>query len=251
MIVDAYAHCGKVKHAPLEKVLATMKEVGIERTVLCQHLGEYDNDYLANAVSQYPEKFSAVCLVDPALPDSLDRVKNYQHAKLFRGVRVLAEWVDTAPRLWCAAMDLGMNLLVYAPNGIKSSVQNILETARQCPSAKIVISHLGNPKVADGKLVEGMDLMALAQAPNVYVQLSGQSMFCDYPYQALESFTFDAVKRFGPGRVMWGSNFPVSGDSQVVARDLDLVKAGRWELGRNDIERVVGGTALDVWFASK
>lgn len=251
MIVDAYAHCGKSKYLPVEQVLATMKDVGIARTVLCQHFNDYDNSYLSEVVRQYPDSFTAVCLIDPGGPDALGELKRHQETKMFRGVRLLAEWLGKDSRLWLAAMDLGMNLVVYAPDGIKSAVQDILDAARGCPSAKIIISHLGNPKVVEGRFVDGYDLVALAEAPNVYVQLSGQAMFCEYPYSALDGFIADVVKRFGPGRVMWGSTFPVCGDSRAISKDLALVKAGAWGLDQDGIDSVTGRTAMQVWFSSK
>jgi L-fuconolactonase len=250
VIVDAYSHCGEIKHAPVERVLSTMKEVGISRTVLCQHLDEYDNTYLSNVVAQHPDLFTAVCLIDPNDPGAGKRLEEWQKTGRFRGVRVLAQWLPKNIDLWCAAMHLGLNLLIYAPDGIKASVHDISTLARSCPSQKIVISHLGNPKVENGRMIQGDELMALAGEPNVCVQLSGQAMFCEYPYTVLDPLVSDVVTRFGPGRIMWGSNFPVGGDSQKVSRDLALVRVGAWGLDRDGVDWVTRRTAMNVWFGA-
>ena len=70
MTVDGYSHCGVSKYRPVEDVLAVMRGAGVERAVLCQHLGEYDNSYLAGVVSRHPQTFAAVCLVDPTGADA-------------------------------------------------------------------------------------------------------------------------------------------------------------------------------------
>ena len=43
MIVDDYTHYEILKYQPAEVVLVTMARAGVDRAVLCQHVGEYDN----------------------------------------------------------------------------------------------------------------------------------------------------------------------------------------------------------------
>ena len=56
----------------MEVVLDTTAQAGVDRAVLCQHLGEYDNSYLAQVVGSRPEQFAAVLLVNPAEPDAAE-----------------------------------------------------------------------------------------------------------------------------------------------------------------------------------
>jgi hypothetical protein len=58
VIVDGYAHCGISRYQPVEIVLDTMAQAGVDRAVLCQHLGEYDNSYLAEVVGSRPQQFA-------------------------------------------------------------------------------------------------------------------------------------------------------------------------------------------------
>jgi L-fuconolactonase len=249
MIIDAYSHCGRTKYLPVSQVLSAMDKAGVSRTVLCQHLNDYDNSYLAEVVAQYPDRFAAVCLIDPSQPDAWDRLQEWNTGGFFRGVRLLAPWLAQNTNLYVSAMKVGLNLVVYAPDGIESSVPKILEVARSNSVGKIVISHLGTPKVIDGRLVEGRALFSLTEMPNVFVQLSGQSMVCEYPYSPLDEFTAQAIERFGPSRVMWGSNFPVCGDGRSIQRDLDLVRAGAWGLDQAGAEMVTSHAAMHVWFS--
>ncbi len=42
-IIDGYTPCGLSKYEPIEKVRKVMAGAGVQRAVLAQHLGEYDN----------------------------------------------------------------------------------------------------------------------------------------------------------------------------------------------------------------
>lgn len=248
MIIDAYAHCGISKYFPVEVVLATMEEAGVDRTVLCQHLGEYDNGYLAEVVAQHSGRFAAACLVDPNQPEAISQLRQWHATRSFRGLRVLAEWLPRNPGLCLEAVDLGMTLVIYAPDGIASAIPDILKLVHQRPGARIVVSHLGNPKVDNSRLVGGSEILTLASDPGIHVQLSGLSMFCEYPYTPLKELIIGVIEQFGPERVMWGSNFPVCGDQRVVRRDLGLVQSGVWGLNPRGIEWVTGSTAQRLWF---
>ena len=56
VIVDGYSHCGILKYQPVEVVLDTTAQAGVDRAVLCQHLGEYENSYLSQVVESRPRQ---------------------------------------------------------------------------------------------------------------------------------------------------------------------------------------------------
>jgi predicted TIM-barrel fold metal-dependent hydrolase len=248
MIIDAYTHCGLSKYLPVEDVLAAMDGAGVKRAVLCQHLGEYDNTYLARIVAEHKGRFAAVCPVSPEDHDNCSQLRQWHATGAFRGLRVLADWLAGDPAFVVAALDLGMNLVVYAPDGIAGAIPHLRNLLRRRPAAKIIISHIGNPKVENGRVVGGDEILDLASDPGIYVQLSGLSMFCEYPHAPLESLVSRIVEQFGPERITWGSNFPVCGDREAYRRDLALVTSGPWGLRPGDIEWVVGRTAQRLWF---
>ena len=93
------------------------------------------------------------------------------------------------------------------------------------PSVQLVITHLGNPQLRDGRLAE-TELLRLAALPGVFVQLSGLSQFCQYPYAELHDFILAIIREFGAPRVYWGSNYPVCGGAAEYCRDLLQVTYG-------------------------
>ena len=249
--IDGYAHCGISKFLPLEDVLEVTDKAGVAQCVLCQHLGEYDNTYLATVVSRYPKRFAAACLVDPAGPEAVEELRRWQATGRFRGLRILAETLESNQPLCLEAIRLGMNLVVYSPGGITTALPGLRRLLEQRSDGTIVISHLGDPQMEGDQLVSGRQLLELASEPSIYVLLSGLSMFCDYPYAPLQDLVSEVIRSFGPQRILWGSNFPVCGDSEAYVRDLQMVLAGSWNLQDDEIEWITRRTAASIWFEDK
>jgi len=249
MLIDGYSHCGVSKYRPVEDVLAVMQSAGVERAVLCQHLGEYDNTYLARVVGRYPETFAAICLVDPTSPSALADLEKWHATGRFRGVRLYAGWLDEYEPLWARAVELGLTLVIYASEGAALAVPSIERFVAENRGARLVMTHLGNPLLPDDRLAD-MELLRLADFGGINVQLSGLSMFCKYPFPELDSLVRSTVRAFGAERIDWGSNYPVCGGAAEYRRDLDQVLNGGWNLTAQQIDWVTGRTAERLWFGA-
>src|SRR4051812_46377777 len=102
-IVDAYTHCGISKYEPIEKVRQMMASAGVERAVLVQHMGEFDNSYIGSAVDSDPEHLAGVLLVDHKNPDAIAELERWTVTKRFRGIRMPDEAIAANPELFAAA----------------------------------------------------------------------------------------------------------------------------------------------------
>ena len=246
-MIDGYSHCGLSKYRPVEDVLAVMHSASVDRAVLCQHLGAYDNEYLAHVVATYPATFAAVCLVDPTSSGAAAALKKWHATGRFRGVRLLAQWLSDYEPLWARAVDLGLTLVLYAPEGVAVAAPAIARFLTAHPSARMVVTHLGNPQLHGGRLID-TELLRLAAVPKVFVQLSGLSQFCEFPHTELHDFIRAIVREFGAPRIYWGSNYPVCGDEAAYRRDLHHVTSGEWDLTPEQIEWITSRTAEQLWF---
>ena len=246
-MIDGYSHCGLSKYRPVEDVLAVMQSAGVGRAVLCQHLGEYDSEYLAQVVATYPATFAAVCLVDPTSPSAAAELERWHSTGRFRGVRLLAQWLSDYEPLWARAVKLGLTLVLYAPQGVAIAASAIARFLAAHPAARLVVTHLGNPQLREGRLVD-TELLGLAALAGVFVQLSGLSQFCEYPHTELHNFIRAIIREFGAPRIYWGSNYPVCGDEAAYRRDLHQVTSGEWDLTPEQIEWITSRTAERLWF---
>jgi L-fuconolactonase len=247
-VIDAYCHCGISRYLPVADVLAAMDHSGVQRTVLVQHKGEYDNSYLAGAVRDYHERFTAVGLIDAESPDWRRALDGLTQSGEFKGLRVSADVLMHRADVCQAALAQGLIIMVGTGSGITECIPAIRRLLRRAAGGTIVITHLGSPRVEDNRMITGRELLELSEEQGVCVTLSGQSMFCDYPYAPLDDFTREVIEAFGPDRLMWGSNFPESGDASAYRENLALVTGGAWGLRPADIEKIVHTAAERLWF---
>lgn len=247
MIVDAYTHCGLEKFHPLPDVRAMMRSVGISKSVLAQHLGQFDNSYIESCVRSSPDALAGVAMIDPAAPSALDALDAVAGSGAFRGLRLTAEMLLTAPWIASAAVERGLNIVLYCPDGT-ATIADVLRDIAPGPG-RIVITHLGSPQVSGDVMTRGEEVLALAVDPRVLVTLSGASMACAAPHAPLHELVRAIVSAFGADRVMWASNFPVTGDATAVAEDLRLLQANVWGLDIASIRSIQGEVANRIWFA--
>jgi predicted TIM-barrel fold metal-dependent hydrolase len=242
---------------PISAALAEMAAHGVDCAVLVQPVfrGE-DNNYAAGCARAEPERFAAVCVVDPRKADAPVRLE-YWVGRGCRGLRLRPALADEgavfgAPStfgLWEAAARLGVVVSVLCrPRHLKT----IGELASRFPGVKIVVDHLGHPDVAAG--VDALlfrDLLALARYPNIFVKLSGFYHFSaePFPYAACWPLVREVLDQFGPRRLLWGSDFPhctVRGGYENSLRVIDEALA---ELSTQDRQSIFGGTAQSLYWS--
>jgi predicted TIM-barrel fold metal-dependent hydrolase len=247
--VDAYAHCGREKYLPVEALEAVMTEAGVERAVLCQHLGEFDNSYIASLLEARPGRFAGVGLVDHDANGWKQSLAELGRLG-FRGLRITSDLLRDRSVLPHEAASVGFDQVIYAPEGVCAIAEPLRALASAHPQVAFVVSHLGNPAVEGGVLRRGDELLRLADLPNLHVLLSGFGMFCLFPYGPLDGLINEVVEAFGPARVMWGSNFPVCGDAAPdYLRELHLVLSGeRWGIDADAAAAISDTTARRLWF---
>ena len=105
---------------------------------------------------------------------------------------------------------------------------NAVELVRRCPEVRFVLDHIGKPPIRAGEFDPWRhDLRAMAALPNVYCKISGVVTEADH-----ESWTRDqvrpyidhAIEAFGPDRVMFGSDWPVSSLTHRYEDWVDIVE---------------------------
>ncbi|MFC8453059.1 amidohydrolase family protein [Kitasatospora sp. NPDC057223] len=141
---------------------------------------------------------------------------------------------------------LGYDLLVR-PHQFPSAVAAV----DAVPELAFTLDHLGKPPVAAGGLgpwAAGLSL--LAERPNVTAKLSGLVTEADWQHWSiadLRPFADTALHRFGPGRLMFGSDWPVCTLAAPYGEVLDAARALTAELTEDERAAVLGGTAARVY----
>jgi predicted TIM-barrel fold metal-dependent hydrolase len=125
---------------------------------------------------------------------------------------------DGSPHL-LASPTVASNLSLLSSFGLSFDLQltppHMIAAAQLFESLdglQVALCHAGSPwgRDAEGLAEWRNGLRALAELPTMYCKLSGLGMF-DHAWteESLKPLVATVIETFGPGRVMWGSNFPV------------------------------------------
>ncbi|MFJ8666232.1 amidohydrolase family protein [Streptomyces sp. NPDC093600] len=114
--------------------------------------------------------------------------------------------------------------LVVKPHQLPAAT----EAAQRLPALTFVLDHLGKPPIASGQLAPWAErIRRLAALPNTVCKLSGMVTEADWhswTVDDLRPYADTVLDAFGPGRLMFGSDWPVC---RLVATYADVVAAAR------------------------
>jgi predicted TIM-barrel fold metal-dependent hydrolase len=236
-----------------EMLLPLMDGAGIEKTVLVQVIHyRWDNSYVAHVRDQYPDRFMAVGRVNPEDPAAPDHLSYWTEERRLHGVRLspavtaAGDWFAgplMAP-LFARAQQLRVPMLILTGPGRLPDLARLVELH---PELDVVIDHMADthPEDAAGRRL----LLAMARYPRVFVKISHTWSLSrqDYPWADTHGLVEDVYQAFGPRRVMWATDWPVSLTRATYAQTLQVVRDEFRFIAAADLEWVLGRTALSLW----
>ncbi len=236
MIIDSHCHAGKGDGltgpwdtaAPLRKYLAWADQAGITHTVL---FAAFHSDYavanraVARIVAAQPGRFYGFAFIH-AVHDR-GRVATLVREAVedfgFVGLKVHRHDARISREICAAARAYGLPVL-YDVMGEVSTVELL---ATEYPEVNFIIPHLGS--FADDWAAQLAFLDPLTRHPNVYTDTSGVRRF-----ELLE----EAVRRAGPGKVLFGSDGP------WLHPGVELAKVAALGLAPATEAQILGGNFL-------
>ncbi|MGC5168374.1 amidohydrolase family protein [Luteimicrobium sp. DT211] len=193
-----------------------------------------------------------VDLTAPDVGDRLDALRGLPAGRALVGVRHQVQ-EEPDPR-WLCRPDVRRGLAAVADAGLAydlvvtpDQLPAVVDTVRAVPGLKFVLDHAGKPPIASGVIAPWeSDVRKLAASANVAAKLSGLVTEADHDtweVADLRPYADVVLDAFGPGRVMFGSDWPVcllaGGYDRVVA----AAEALAAELSGPERAAVFGGTA--------
>ena len=161
---------------------------------------------------------------DLTAPDLGDVLEAHSESSRFRGVRQVLNRHDDpklnrAPRdylsdpIWAAGMErLSDMALSFDAQIYHHQAVSLARLAKALPDLNIVIDHALMPAERDDANLEGWRnaVRLLAELPNISMKISGFGMVDNtWTTESILPFALRCIDAFGPGRIMFGSNFPV------------------------------------------
>jgi predicted TIM-barrel fold metal-dependent hydrolase len=244
---------------PVELLLEYMDEHQVERAALVQPMypGE-DNSYIADCAAAQPDRFTAVCVVDPRSPGADERLEYWVRERGCKGLRLRprfppegAVFGDPATYpLWERARSLNVVVSLLAnPEHIPA----IGVLAQRFADVPIVIDHMAHPDVTAGANSPSFQrLLDLAKYPQVFVKVSGHYYYSrqPYPYADCHDLFRALYDCFGPSRLIWGSDFPHVLLKSGYRRCLVMHQRAFPFLSTSDLDSIMGGNAARLYWGS-
>ncbi|MWV27428.1 amidohydrolase family protein [Aurantiacibacter rhizosphaerae] len=222
-----------------EQLLAHMDRHGVTSACLVQrgHVYGYDNSYILDSAARYPDRFHPVVILDTQDPGTALRYRDLAKNSGVAGFRMANSrpWIlDTAwlsspsaMEVWKACADLGtpMTLIVF-DNQLSYVLPLIRMIAGMYPDLPIILDHGAMPfgisqyevalREEAGETVVmppppdyGMDgtISIFEDCPNVYFKITEINMerLVKANVRAADLLRH-MVDRFGPHRIVWGSD---------------------------------------------
>ena len=238
-----------------EQLAPQVRAAGIDKTVLVQSADSYEDTASMLVKADYNDWIGGVVgWVNLLNPDETNqRLEMYQQHPKFKGIRHLihteadGDWVvqDVVLESLNVLASHGMTFDVVAvfPNHLK----HVPTLSEKVPALKIVIDHLAKPPVGQSDSPWFEQMAAAAKSSNVYAKLSGQFDNRDWSVADVQPYVDFVLEKFGPNRVMFGSDWPVcilGGSYASVWDNTQTLLSG---LSDADRDAVLGGTAVSFY----
>jgi len=232
-----------------------MQGAGIDACVAVQVRQTLEETrWLLTLADQHPFIAGVVGWVDLRSGDLDEQIESVKHSKLV-GVRHIVQaepddfLFDEYFRRGVAALGrhgLAYDILIYARH-----LPAAIDFASALPDGRFVLDHLGKPDIrARGFDSWRRDLDRMAALPNVVAKLSGLVTEADWKRWTIEDlhrYVNAAIDRFGPERLMIGSDWPVCTLAGQYDEVLDVVRTAISWRPAEEQDAILGGTAQRFW----
>ena len=211
---------------PVESLIATLDENGVEKTAIMAHLDSEICETALEAQTKYPDRVAAAVSFAPR-EESAGLLKEWND----KGIRLLKFEMrgmeETFPGTTVETPEIAAMIDVAEQRGMTLTVDPspasfpcyrpdcMARMVEKHPGLKVVICHLGLPykgieRDAD-VFARWKDMVLLAKKPNVYLDVTAiPDLFVEenFPYaSAMELFKF-VFEEAGPRKFIWGTDIP-------------------------------------------
>ena len=239
---------------PYGEVATTMRRAGVQHALqVTRTLSGYDNSYSVEGARQFPGVFRVCGRFDPTEPDPRGRLRGFMSEPTMAAVRLFWYSADDAwlsdgslDAFWPEAESQHVPVCVYAPHNVGA----LHDLAVRFPDLRIVVDHLGADLFSPpGRRFDHWhEVRRLATFENVSLKVSAlpEATGERFPFPAAQERVREVYERFGPDRLMWGSNYPLTTRVCTYAEAVDLIRLACDFLPPEDRAKVLGGTAAKV-----
>ena len=233
---------------------------GIEKTVIVQTVMKYvetpeflqlavEDDYIAGVVGW----------LDIGAEDAISHLDEYEtlngHEYLVAIREVAHDLPDenflSRPQVIKNVRELGKRGYAYDLLTKTPHMRAAIELVKEAPETQFVIDHISKPMIAAGVLEPWAEMIkVLAAFPNTVCKISGLTVEAKWDSWKTEDFhpyTDILLEHFGPSRLMFGSDWPVSLLASSYQEVVTLAEELTSSLSDSEKEDFWSGTAIRAY----
>ena len=237
-----------------------MDEGGLDQAYLmASRFHGFDNNYCADAIAKYPDRFVGVANVDITRPDAPDTISYWIQERSMHGVRFwgggpvaghrfegdergLANYVDNPDYFpaWQRVREL--DIPANAQATMPEVLPNTLRLLERIPDLKLTLNNLAHVPADGGATSEAaQNLWRIAEYPRTYVNFSVAFMDKTLTSPAARELLDGLIEHFGPRRLIWSSF------ARSLKQSREILFKGLAHLSEADRDAVLGEGARDLY----
>lgn len=243
-----------------EDFVKEMDEGGLDQAYLmASRFHGFDNNYCADAIKKFPERFVGVANIDITKPDAPDTISYWIEERGMHGVRFwgggpvaghrfagdergLANYVDNPDYFpaWqrIRELDIPSNAQATMPEVLP----NTLRLLERIPDLKLTLNNLAHVPADGGATSEAaQNLWRISEYPRTYVNFSVAFMEKTLTSPAARELFDGLIEHFGPRRLIWSSF------ARNLRESREILFKGLAHLSEEDRDAVLGEGARDLY----
>lgn len=235
-----------------------LRAAGVTQTILVQATDSVaETEYLLDLAAKTDFVAGVVGWVDVAAPDAVATIDQLCQNHLLKGLRPMLQGIEATDWILQDAARPALAHMAHVGLAFDALIQPrhlpvIAELAAQHPDLRIVIDHIAKPQMGAGQLPTEafvMGMQSLATQPNVACKLSGMVTEAGdiWDFADLTLFAQIVLNVFGPGRLMFGSDWPVINLASDYASWIAFVRDFLAPLSPDAQHRVLAGNAATFY----
>lgn len=223
-------HQGGVNIGPplsAERLLDDARAAGVAKVLqVTPSIMGWDNRYGIECARRYPDRIIGVIgRFDPTAPEMPRRLAELRSDRELLGIRVtlIKDWSAWLQQgllepLFSEAGKLGLRVQLYGPE----QASEMRAAALRHPGTTFLIDHMALDHHSAQPFAKWNDVLALSDAPNVYMKASyfPEVSKEPFPFRDTVPYLQSLIERFGPDRIIWGSNYPPSAAACTYAQNV-------------------------------
>lgn len=236
-------------------LLANMDAHGVAAALAVQAVGVYgyDNAYLLHEVSSESRTVAGVVAVDMDADGPAAQIARMSSLPGVAGVRLFAvspgsSWIHSgkADEAFDAAARADLPVVLTA---FEHQLPPLLPSMVRYSTLRIAVDHCAFPTLEGTRISKESPLLELVGARNVTMKISSHVLMHLPSPEAPSAFVHHLVSRFGPDRVMWGSDWPQTPLADYGAH-LELAQRAMASLTPDEQSGLMGANAA-AWLGGR